>query len=222
MAESPIPAEGRFPRVRVVALAERGGGWCGGVALDAAAGAGKRGSCCGHWHGGSSGDHSCTHRNGVCSTRTGSGDTDRRSHTRVHTVSLTAAKGEATRCLLTGGGHGAGRPHGLLLSLQEEKHVLTRAPNGGKRSRADAEGKCCESHSGEVPGRRQRGDRGWPAFRGCSFSLGRRERSGDDGGGGCPTKRRAKWHGMCTERRLRWYTRWILDVFYHSEKREDA
>ena len=116
MAESPIPAEGRFPRVRVVALAERGGGQCGGVALDAAAGAGKRGSCCGHWHGGSSGDHSCTHRNGVCSTRTGSGDTDRRSHTRVHTVSLTAAKGEATRCLLTGGGHGAGRPHGLLLT----------------------------------------------------------------------------------------------------------
>lgn len=173
MAESPIPAEGRFPRVRMVALAERGGGWGGGVALDAAAGAGKRGSCCGHWHGGSSGDHSCTHRNGACSTRTGSGDTDRRSHTRVHTVSLTAAKGEATRCLLTGGGHGAGRPHGPLLSLQEEKHVLTRAPSGGERSRADAEGKCCESHSCEVPGRRQRGDGAGASVSWAQLQLGK-------------------------------------------------
>lgn len=78
----------------------------------------------------------------------------------VHTVSLTAAKAEATQCLLTDGGHSAGHPHGVLLSLTEEKHVLTQAPNGGKRSRADTEGKRCESHSCEVPGRRQRGDGG--------------------------------------------------------------
>lgn len=151
----------------MVALAERGGGcgrgagpWTGGGTLDAAAGAGKRGSCCGNWHGASSGDHSCTCRNGACSRRTRSRDTDRRPHTCVHTVSLTAAKAEATQCLLTDGGHSAGHPHGVPLSLKEEKHVLTQAPNGGKRSRADTEGKRCESHSCEVPGRRQRGDGG--------------------------------------------------------------
>lgn len=54
------------------------------------------GSRCGNRLGGSSGAHSCTRRNGVCSMRTGSRDTDRCSHTRVHTASLTAAKGEAT------------------------------------------------------------------------------------------------------------------------------
>lgn len=169
VAESPIPAEGRFPRVRMVL---QSAAVAGGVALDAAAGAGKRGSCCGHWHGGSSEDHSCTHRNGACSTRT-----EAETRTGAHTPVSTQCRSQQPRGSDTVSADRrrarGGRPHGPLLSLQEEKHVLTQAPSGGERSRADAEGKCCESHSCEVPGRRQRGDGAGASVSWAQLQLGK-------------------------------------------------
>ena len=106
--------------------AERGGGWRGPGTLDAAASAEKRGSPCRNRLGVSSGAHSCTRRDGVCSTRTGSGDTDRRSHTHVHTVSLTAAKGEATVSADRRRAH-MRAIHTARCSALEGMHALTQA-----------------------------------------------------------------------------------------------